>query len=51
MNIIDLKLLKEAAAHIATAIKAFSETAPTQSLVETQSATAKLQSILSRNPL
>jgi hypothetical protein len=51
MTEIDLSLLKAASAHITTAIKAYSETAPTQSLVETQAAIAKLQSILSRNPL
>lgn len=51
MTEIDLNLLKAASAHIATAIKAYSETAPTQALVETQAAIAKLQSILSRNPL
>ena len=48
MTEIDLSLLKAASAHIATAIKAYSETAPTQALVETQAAIAKLQSILSR---
>ena len=51
MNNTDLALLKDAHLHLSTAIKAFSESAPTQSLVEIQAAAAKLQSILSRNPL
>lgn len=47
----DLTLLKDARLHLSYAIKAYSEHATTQSIVEIQAATAKLQSILSRNPL
>ena len=51
MNIIDSKLLQEAQAFIVSAIKADKANAPTQAIVEIQSAVARLTSILDRNPL
>lgn len=51
MQSLDLKLLKEAQAFIASALKAAQVNADTQALVEAQSAAARIQSVLDRNPL
>lgn len=51
MSPLDLNLLNQAAAYIASAIKAARVNADTQALVETQSAASLLNSILTRNPL
>lgn len=51
MQPLDIKLLKEAQAFIAAAIKAAQVNADTQALVEAQSAVARIQSVLDRNPL
>ena len=47
----DLKLLKEAAAYLSSAINAASVNADTQAIVEAKSALARIYSVLDRNPL
>lgn len=47
----DLKLIREAQAYIASALKAAQYNADTQALVELQAAQSLISSILSRNPL
>ena len=51
MNSNDIKLIREAQAYIASALKAAQYNADTQALVELQAAQARISSILDRNPL
>lgn len=51
MSPLDINLLQQAAAYLASAIKAARVNADTQAIVETQSAVSLLNSILSRNTI
>lgn len=47
----DIKLIREAQAFLASALKASQVNADTQALVELQAAQSRITSILDRNPL